>query len=446
MKELLRNILIVWGYCRTSGKVNGEDSIPNQRMQINEFSDTEGYVIRGFLEDEAKSAFKGHRREGFETLLLLINQGKVDVVVVTFFNRLARKAEEMLDILLLLKSKNIECISVGQGKRLSRMGHNEIAIEAIMAEEEDKNLTRRIYNSKAISISRGEYLTKPALGYIRNEKRHLEIVGYEATVVKSIFNYYIKGTSTKQIAMLLNTTQAAGRKWSGHTVEEVLTNPVYTGKHIRRNIQEDGTVEFEKLSSGEHEPIIDEKTFYMIVEEINEKRRRIEKRKYKKHHHLFKGIICCPRCYKIMRASPLYYTCPNENCAFSSIRKDRIESHLLEFVKSLDRRPDINSVRQRIHKYTTQINRLWLDMDRLKQQFAINKINQKTFSEEMFKKGQDIKKVQEKIDYGVYQSDDTTYTELIDHQKMEELSDLMLRRKLILTFTQEGNHYKIEKL
>jgi len=76
VKELLRNILIVWGYCRTSGKVNGEDSIPNQRVQINEFSDTEGYVIRGFLEDEAKSAFKGHRREGFETLLSLIIKGK----------------------------------------------------------------------------------------------------------------------------------------------------------------------------------------------------------------------------------------------------------------------------------------------------------------------------------------------------------------------------------
>jgi len=166
---MLRTILIVWGYCRTSGKVNGEESIPNQKMQIEEFTDKEGYVLKGFLEDEAKSAYQGHRREGYETLLTLINQGKVDVIVVSFFNRLARKAEDMLNILLLLKSKNIECISVGQGKRLSMMSHNEIAIEAIMAEEEDKNLTRRIHHSKEISIAKGEYLTNPALGYRRNE-------------------------------------------------------------------------------------------------------------------------------------------------------------------------------------------------------------------------------------------------------------------------------------
>lgn len=59
-----------------------------------------------------------------------------------------------------------------------------------MAEEEDQNLTRRIFNSKKISISKGEHLTKLALGYRKNEKRHLEIVGKEATVVKRIFYYY----------------------------------------------------------------------------------------------------------------------------------------------------------------------------------------------------------------------------------------------------------------
>lgn len=446
MKELLRTILIVWGYCRTSGKVNGEESIPNQKIQIEEFTDKEGYVLRGFLEDEARSAYQGKKREGYETLLTLINQGKVDVIVVTFFNRLARKSEDMLNILLLLKSKNIECISVGQGKRLSMMSHNEIAIEAIMAEEEDKNLTRRIHTSKGISIAKGEYLTKPALGYRRNAIRSLEIVDEEAEVVRSIYNYYLEGIPPKEIAKLLNTTQAAGRKWTTQTVEDLLTNPVYTGKYVKRKILEDGTVEFEKLSSSEHEPLVDEEIFYRVAQGINEGRRKRGKKKYKKHHHLFKGVLCCPQCHKTMRASVLYYSCPNENCPFSTIRKDRIESRLLEFVKSLDRRPDVNSVRQKVYNYTTHINRLRSDMERLKQQFAINKINQNTFGEEMFKKTQEIKEVQERIDYSVYQSDDTTYSELIDHQRTEELLGLMLRRKLRLTFIQEGNHYKIEKL
>ncbi|PFA67332.1 hypothetical protein CN378_10825 [Bacillus sp. AFS015802] len=265
-----------------------------------EFTDKEGYVLKGFLEDEARSAYQGKKREGYESLLTLINQGKVDVIVVTFFNRLARKSEDMLNILLLLKSKNIECISVGQGKRLSMMSHNEIAIEAIMAEEEDKNLTRRIHTSKGISIAKGEYLTKPALGYRRTANRSLEIVDEEAEVVRSIYNYYLEGIPPKEIAKLLNTTQAAGRKWTTQTVEDVLTNPVYTGKYVKRKILEDRTVEFEKLSSSEHEPLVDEEMFYRVAQEVNEGRKKRGKKKYQKHHHLFKGVLCCPQCHKMI--------------------------------------------------------------------------------------------------------------------------------------------------
>jgi DNA invertase Pin-like site-specific DNA recombinase len=176
MKEFLRQILIVWSYCRTSGKVNGEASIPNQKMMLREFAEKEGLHIRGELVDEAKSASREHIREGFEELLHLINNNKVDVVLVTFFNRLARRAEDMLNILLLMKSKNIECISVIQGKRLSRMSNYEIAFEAIMAEEENKSITRRIHSTKYSNRSKGEYLTKPAIGYERDENRHLIVV------------------------------------------------------------------------------------------------------------------------------------------------------------------------------------------------------------------------------------------------------------------------------
>jgi site-specific DNA recombinase len=447
MKELFRSLLIVWGYCRTSGKVNGEESIPKQKMLLKEFADKEGYNIRGFIEDEAKSAYKNIRREGYEELVRLINTDQVNCVLVTFFNRLARRAEDLLKILLLMKSKNIECISVTQNKRLSRMSSYEIAFEALMTEEEDKSITRRIHSSKEISLYKGEYLNKPALGYTRNEKRRLIIVPEEAKIVKDIFNEYLAGKPTKEIAKRLNESKVANRNWSSHSVEVLLTNPIYTGKIYRRKEEEDYTVNYELLSPVEHEAIINEEIFFKVAEEINERKRKKGKRTYKKHHHLFKGVLCCPICNKKMRASLLYYTCSNENCIFTSIRKDKIETRLLEFVKSLDRRPDnINSLRQKVRKYTMQLNKLQSDMDKLKQQFAINQINEYTFKEGMFRIGQEIKALQDKIDYGVFQEVDATYSELIDHHKFKELTELMIKRKLTLTFLEEGNTYKIKKL
>jgi hypothetical protein len=245
----------------------------------------------------------------------------------------------------------------------------------------------------------------------------------------------------------LNESKIAGRNWSTDNVEYLLTNPIYTGKMYKRIEDEGFTRSYELLSSVGFEAIIEEETFFKVANEINDKKRNKEKRAYIKHHHLFKGILYCPVCNKKMRASTLYYSCANENCPFSSIRKDKIEKHLLEFVESLDKRPDsFNSVKQKIHKYTFQINKLQTEMEELKFRFATNRVNKQTLEKGMFRIGQVIKDLQDKIDFEVYKGEDISYYELINQQKYKELTDLMIQRKLTLTFLEEGNDYKIKKL
>ncbi|MFJ7676767.1 recombinase family protein [Peribacillus sp. NPDC097198] len=447
MRDINRSIVIVCCYCRTSGKINGEESIPNQKFILKEYSNQEGYNIRGYIVDEAKSAFSNQRREGYEELMRLIDNKKVDCVLVTFFNRLARRAEDLLNILLLMKSKDIECISVSQNKRLSTMSHYEIAFEAIMTEEEDKSITRRIHSSKDRSRKQGEYLTNPAIGYARDEKRHLNIVEADAKIVRDIFNRFLEGQTTKLIAKQLNELGIAGRKWSTHNVEGLLTNPIYSGKLYKREVGEDLTVSFELLSSVEHDAIIDEQTFFKVVEVINEGKRKRGKRTYSKQGHLFKGVLCCPVCNNKMQANTDYYRCTNKKCSFKSVRKDRIEGLLLEYIKEIDKKPDsFKFARQKVHKHTMKINSLKSEMAMLKQKFSIGKINVNTLKEHMFRITLEIKALQDKVDYGVYQEEDVTFSELIEERRFEGLNDLMIRRKLTLTLEKEGNSYRIKKL
>lgn len=53
-KFILNGLLKVWGYLRTSGKINPPESIPNQKKLIEDFTVLNEMEIQGFLINEQK--------------------------------------------------------------------------------------------------------------------------------------------------------------------------------------------------------------------------------------------------------------------------------------------------------------------------------------------------------------------------------------------------------
>lgn len=88
-------------------------------------------------------------------------------------------------------------------------------------------------------------------------KGTLQLVPEEASTVRDIYNYHLRGISLSCIVAFLNTDgipPKKGGKWTKQSVDNILHNPIYAGY-----VKWDGIVRL-----AEHEPIIDRRIFEHI--------------------------------------------------------------------------------------------------------------------------------------------------------------------------------------
>lgn len=440
--ELLK-ALVTYIYARTSGDINGEESIPNQLNLCKRYAASHGYIISGELADEKKTG-TNVERESFQKLLYLVKQNKVDVILVPYFDRISRVAEELSNFLILLKSKGIECISVSNGRKLSQMSQMEIVMVSIMAEEDNKSRTKRIFTSKEISKKKGEFLHNPPLGYERDERRHLVINEVEATVVRLIFDLYLRDHSPSAIAKLLGSGEYSNlRKWQASTVEGILTNKKYTGHNYKKIENEEGGFSYELVSTVPHQAIITESMFDSVIKKMEKGKKKRTNKKREKHFHLLKGFLYCPHCFAKMRADSLYYICPHSNCDVGRVRKDRIEPVVLEYLSNPKRVQEDEKYQKKIKELEIQKKLLEKEKDKVLLQFAKNLISPVRFKERMFDISEQIKSANSQIDFEFYTHDPTSYGELIQKKYFETLYEKMKSENLKLTY-QKWNDGKIE--
>lgn len=443
MRAIPNQSLVTYSYARTSGVINGELSIPNQLELMQRYAETNGLIIKGELIDKEQTG-TNLNRSSFQKLKSLAEAEKVDVILVPYFDRFSRTSEFLSDFLMLLKSKDIECISVSNGRRLSQMSSMEIAIISLMAEEENKSRTKRISASKEKSVRSGQFIYTPPYGYRRNQQRYLVIEEKEAKIVNLIFQLFIDGLSPNQIAKELNANQKqVDRHWQATTVTQVLINKTYTGNQYRKEENEDGSISYTQLSSVLHPPIIELAVFnssYKRLENMLQSRKE-KSGKRKKHFHIFKDILLCPDCNKAMKGDSLYYFCNNQYCKKKRIRKDIIEPKLFKFIANLN--AEQNSNLEEINKFERRKQTLVAELDRVQQQFAKNKFSLESYKSRTFELGEQIKEVNAVIDFEVYTQNPATYESLIQKKDYKELWNKLKQDGLHLTYNGHDNTIEI---
>lgn len=440
--------LTTWCYARTSGTVNGEESIPMQINIMQSFAEQEGYIIQNELIDEKMSGTTVNR-PGYNKLKDLILAGHIDVLLVSYFDRLSRQTEELSTFLVELQAKGIECISVVDKRKLSTMSKIEIIMVSLMAEEENKARTKRIIHAKKNSERAGAFLNRDFLGYNRDKNRKLVVVEEEAEIVRYIFGQYVQGYTVNEIVKHLNSKEKtlSVRAWNMNTIINVLTNKTYTGLNYKKIKNDDGTFQYEPKTKITHEPIISKELFNKVKEELDNQIKEKPKKNRTKHFHLFKGILTCPICSKLMKANSNYYFCNTKSCAVKTVNKSKIEPILLTYIKGHNGKSNnSNSVYQKAQLYTEKINKLMLAKSKIEIQFAKNQIALDAFNQRMFLLSEEIKTNRKMIDYDVYLEDQTTYSELIEKELFAELKNKMEKEGLKLTFQEFNKQYKITEL
>jgi site-specific DNA recombinase len=179
-----------------------------------------------------------------------IDAGLIDVVVVYKIDRLSRSLTDFSKLVELFEVNDVTFVSVTQSfNTTTSMGRLTLNILLSFAQFEREVIGERIRDKFAASRRKGMWMggTVP-FGY-RVENRKLLIREPEATVVRDVFDRFIKVGSAMQLARTLNAegvTSRSGKPMDKGMLYKMLNNRVYVGEAVHKG----------DVYPGEHQAII----------------------------------------------------------------------------------------------------------------------------------------------------------------------------------------------
>src|SRR5712664_4111696 len=207
-------------------------------------------------------------RPALQQLLMEIQAGRVDIVVVYKVDRLTRALADFAKIVEILDAKGASFVSVTQQfNTTTSMGRLTLNVLLSFAQFEREVTGERIRDKIAASKKKGMWMGGvPPLGYEARDRK-LVTADSEAETVRYIFRRYAELGSTRLLKEELDAqglmskcwTSASGRLWGGKpfargAVYLMLQNRIYRGEIVHK----------ERSYPGEHTPIIDQELWDMV--------------------------------------------------------------------------------------------------------------------------------------------------------------------------------------
>ena len=190
----------VIGYLRvsTDGQLDGF-GLEAQKKAISEYCAERDWAVIRWIADEGESGAK--YRPGFDEIVNgAVENPPYEAVVVAKSDRVARDMYVYFYYKGALLRKNIELISVAEDfGAMGQFAHLFEAFMAVCAEIERDNINARMSAGRNVKAAKGGYGGgRPPLGY-KVVKGKLEIIPFEAKIVRYAFenrkNYSLRGMS-----------------------------------------------------------------------------------------------------------------------------------------------------------------------------------------------------------------------------------------------------------
>jgi site-specific DNA recombinase len=338
------------------------NSLDSQRSAAEAFiasQKSEGWICLPKLYDDGGFSGGNLDRPAFKQMMADIAAGEIDCVVVYKVDRLSRSLMDFARAMETFDKHGVSFVSVTQQFNTTHsMGRLTLNILLSFAQFERDIIGERIRDKIAAQREQGLWCGgQPVLGYDVDRSQtspKLVINAIEAANVREIFELYLKLRTLLPVVQELAERGWANKSWltrKGHSkggrafdkcsVYSLLTNPVYVGK-IRHK---------ENIYEGQHEAIIDQKTFDAVNALLKAHgRKSIEgKRLINRHDALLKGLLYCPGCGYTMvhnvnkRKSKLYryYVCQTaikrgrQWCDTGSLPAGAIEAAVLSEIRCI---------------------------------------------------------------------------------------------------------------
>ncbi|HEH9357874.1 TPA: recombinase family protein [Staphylococcus aureus] len=371
------------GYLRQS--TTKQQSLVAQKQAIKTLAEKHNIQHITFYSD--KQSGRTDKRNGYQQITELIQQGQCDVLCCYRLNRLHRNLKNALKLMKLCQKYHVHILSIHDGyfdmdKAFDRLKLN---IFISFAELESDNIGEQVKNGLREKAKQGKLITTHApFGYTYRNGT-FTINQDEAPTVKAIFHYYLQDYGYKKIAQYLETDdKCINRK--PYQVRAIITNPNYCGRVINQYGQYDNM-------------------FPSIVStSIYEQAQAIRSQKHTKRtpsSNQLKQKIKCPCCGSTLTNMTIrkknhtlrYYVCPqNLNasrfvCEFKGINAQALEASVLstcqDFFQNQQLYSKINrTIQQQLKRQRDIETKTTLNHEQLIEKLANGKIDAETFREQ----------------------------------------------------------------
>jgi site-specific DNA recombinase len=233
-------ILRVAAYCRVS--TDQESQADSYETQVQYYTQ---YIQRnpeweyvGTYADEGRSGTNVVKRQHFLEMIADCKAGKIDLIITKDIRRFARNTLDCISYVRQLKHLDPPVGVLFEDEHLNTLDRGNEAILALLssvAQGESENKSEAIKWSYRRRFANGIALcpTWALLGYTTDEFGNMVVVPSEAEIVRFIYESYLEGWSTKEIAAKLTAAEIPTVKglsvWPAGSVYSILRNEKYCG-------------------------------------------------------------------------------------------------------------------------------------------------------------------------------------------------------------------------
>lgn len=215
-------------------------------------------------------------RPALQQLLIDVQEGRIDVIVVYKVDRLTRSLADFAKLVELFDKHDVSFVSVTQQfNTTTSMGRLTLNVLLSFAQFEREVTSERIRDKIAASKRKGLWVGGVVpLGY-KAKDRKITIVESEARTVRHIFRRYLELGSINAVLEDLKKTGITTKRRPLSTGKVIGDIPFGRGSlaHLLRNRFYIGEVKYKnEILSGEQKPILDRKLFDAVQTKLDQQR------------------------------------------------------------------------------------------------------------------------------------------------------------------------------
>ena len=233
-------ILRVAAYCRVS--TYEEAQAGSFELQVQYYRElienNPKWELAGIYSDEGVSATSMHKRIDFLRMIEDCYAGKIDFIITKSVSRFTRNTRDCLDVVRQLKLLNPPIGILFETEGLNTLeSKNEftLGVMSLVAQGDSEQKSAAITWSIIERFKKGIPIisTHNLLGYDKNHLGKIVIVEEEAEIIRYIYDSYMDGSNTREIAQSLteaNIPTVIGKPvWRRSSIIRILRNEKYCG-------------------------------------------------------------------------------------------------------------------------------------------------------------------------------------------------------------------------